>query len=292
VHVSSTVHSGIDAVSHHYAIANGVNLHYVRAGQGAPIVLLAGWPQTWYAWRRVIPTLAEHYTVIALDMRGLGDSDKPEAGYDTRTIASDIHAAVHQLGWEQFFLVGHDVGAWAAYACAAAYPEQVSRLAVLDAAIPGITPNQAFQLTPDSKTWQFIFHLVPDLPEALTEGRERLYLSWFFRTKSAQSSAISDADIDEYVRCYSAPGAMQAGFAYYRAVFDDIAQNQEFAKVKLPMPVLALGGESATGMRMFQTLQTAADDVRGGVVPNCGHYIPEEQPEYLSEQLLSFFGEE
>jgi pimeloyl-ACP methyl ester carboxylesterase len=292
VHVSSTVYSGIDAVSHHYAIANGVNLHYVQAGQGDPVVLLAGWPQTWYAWRRVIPILAKHYTVIALDMRGLGDSDKPETGYDTRTIASDIHAVVNQLGWEHFFLVGHDVGAWAAYAYAATYPEQVSRLAVLDAAIPGITPNQAFQLAPDSKTWQFIFHLVPDLPEALTEGRERLYLSWFFRTKSAQSSAISDADIDEYVRCYSAPGAMQAGFAYYRAVFDDIAQNQEFAKVKLPMPVLALGGETATGMRMLQTLQTAADDVRGGVVPNCGHYIPEEQPEYLMEQLLSFFGKD
>jgi pimeloyl-ACP methyl ester carboxylesterase len=267
-------------VSHHHVVVNGVCIHYVQAGQGKPVVLLAGWPQTWYAWRRVIPTLAQRYTVIALDMRGLGDSDKPETGYDTQTIASDIQAVVQQLGWQTIHLVGHDVGAWAAYAYAAIYPDQVSHLAVLDAAIPGITPAQAFQLTPGSKTWQFSFHTVPDLPEALTEGRERLYLSWFFRTKAVQASAISEDDIDEYVRCYSAP------------VFDDIAQNQAFAQINLPMPVLALGGEAATGMRMLQTLQTVAENVQGGVVPNCGHYIPEEQPEYLTAELLSFFGEQ
>jgi len=277
--------------THQNATVNGIRLHYVTGGSGDLVVLLPGWPQTWYAWRYVMPILAKHYTVIALDLRGLGDSDIPEGGYDTATVAKDVCELVKQLGWERYFLVGHDVGSWVAYACAAAYPEMVSRLAVLDAAIPGITPTEAFQLSPNSKTWQFVFHAVPDLPEELIAGRERLYLSWFFRTKSVRSEAISQADIDEYVRCYCAPGAMRAGFAYYRAVFDDIVQNQEYAKTKLPMPVLALGGEKATALRMLQTVQSVADNVQGGIVYDCGHYIPEEQPDYLAEQLLSFLTE-
>jgi len=278
--------------THHTTNINGIRLHYVSGGTGDPLVLLAGWPQTWYAWRYVMPMLAQHYTIVALDMRGLGDSDKPESGYDTRTVAEDVYELVNQLGWERIFLVGHDVGSWVAYAYAAAYSATVRRLVVLDAAIPGVTPPEAFQLSPESKTWQFVFHAVPDLPEALTAGRERLYLSWFFQTKSTHPEAIREADVDEYVRCYCAPGAMRSGFAYYRAIFDDIIQNQEYAKVKLKMPVLALGGQTATGMRMFQTMQAIAENVRGGMIKDCGHYIPEECPDYLVEQLLAFLGEE
>jgi pimeloyl-ACP methyl ester carboxylesterase len=278
--------------THHTASVNRIRLHYVIGGMGDPVVLLAGWPQTWYAWRKVMPVLAERYTVIALDLRGLGDSDKPESGYDTQTVAEDVKGLVEQLGWERIFLVGHDVGSWVAYAYAALYPNTVRRLVVLDAAIPGVTSAQAFQLSPTSKTWQFNFHVVPDLPEELTAGRERQYLSWFFRTKSAQPNAIAEADIDEYIRCYTAPGAMRAGFEYYRAIFDDMTQNQEFAKTKLKMPVLALGGEKATNTGMFQTMQRAAEDVQGGAIADCGHYIPEEQPEYLSQQILTFFDQE
>lgn len=278
--------------THNTGSVNGIRLHYVIGGQGEPILLLPGWPETWYAWRKVMPTLAQHYTVIALDMRGLGDSDKPEGGYDTRTVAEDIYGLVGQLGFKRIFLVGHDVASWVAYAYTAAHPDSVLRLVVLDAAIPGVTPEQAFQLSRDSKTWQFVFHAVPDLPEELTAGRERLYLSWFFQAKSAHPEAIGETDIDEYVRCYSAPKAMRAGFEYYRAVFDDITQNQEYAKTKLKMPVLALGGEKATGNGMLHTMQMAASDVRGGIVNDCGHYIPEERPDYLADQILSFFGEE
>ncbi len=278
--------------THHTASINGIRLHYVTGGQGEPIVLLPGWPQTWYAWRKVMPTLAQHYTVIALDMRGLGDSDKPKSGYDSRTVAADIYSLVGKLGLKRIFLVGHDLGSWVAYAYAAAYPDSVRRLVVLDAAIPGVTPEQAFQLSRESKTWQFFFHAVPDLPQELTAGRERQYLSWFFRTKSANPESISETDIDEYVRCYSAPGAMRSGFEYYRAVFDDITQNKEYVKTKLKMPVLALGGEKATNTKMLHTMQAAASDVCGGVVTDCGHYIPEERPDYLVEQILSFFGKE
>lgn len=278
--------------SHHKAKVRDVELHFVTTGKGPPVLLLAGWPQTWYAWRKVMPIMAQNYTIVALDMRGLGDSDKPQSGYDTRTVSEDIYHLVKLFGGQRFFLVGHDVGAWVAYAYAAAHGQTVRRLVVLDAAIPGITPAHAFGLSRDSKTWQFVFHTVPDLPEEMTEGRERQYLSWFFRTKSAHPETITPEALDEYVRCYSAPGGMRAGFEYYRAVFDDIEQNQEYAKTKLSMPVLAFGGEKATGDRMLHTMQSVADDVRGGVIPDCGHYIPEECPEFLAGEMLAFFKED
>lgn len=276
--------------THRTAQVNGIHLHYVTGGKGEPLVLLGGWPQSWYAWRKVMPALAERYTVIALDLRGQGESDKPASGYDTKTVASDVHALVNQLGYQSVFLVGHDVGTWVSYAYAAGYPQEVRQLVVMDAAIPGVTPEEAFQLQPDnSKWWQFIFNSLPELPEELTEGRERLFLSWFFKKKTANPDAISEADIDEYTRIYSAPGAMHAGFEYYRAVFDDIAQNQVHQKTKLQMPVLALGGEKGTGSEMLKTMQLAASNVSGGVVPNCGHYIAEERPDYLVQQIFSFF---
>lgn len=279
-------------MQHHTERVNAISLHYVTMGEGEPVLLLAGWPQTWFAWRKVMPLLAaQNYHVVALDLRGLGESEKTEGGYDTRTVASDCKALIDRFGWNQFNLVGHDVGAWVAYAYAAAYGSTTRRVALLDAAIPGITPIQAFGLSRESKTWQFVFHAVPNVPEMLTDGREREYLSWFFRTKSFQPDAIAAEAVNEYVRCYSKPGAMRAGFEYYRAVFDDIAQNEEYSKIKLAMPVLALGGETATGNRIYQTAQQIAENVRGGMVPFCGHYIPEERPEYLADQLLKFFRE-
>lgn len=253
------------------------------------MVLLPGWPQTWYAWRHVIPLLAASYSVLALDLRGMGDSGKPATGYDTDTLASDLYELVQELGWKQFRLVGHDVGTWVAYAYAAKYPQTLRQLVLLDAAIPGLTPLEAFGLSPDSKTWQFVFHAVPDLPELLTQGREREYLNWFFRTKSVNTEAIQSDDLDVYARCYAEPGAMAAGFAYYRAVFQDIAQNQIHAQTPLSMPVLALGGEKATGERLFQTIAKVAPTAEGGAIPNCGHYIPEECPQELCDRLLAFF---
>jgi microsomal epoxide hydrolase len=276
-------------LEHHNAQVRGIRLHYVTAGTGPPVVLLAGWPETWYAWRHVVPLLAPHFTVIAPDLRGQGDSERPPGGYDTASLAADIHALVHQLGYKTIFLVGHDVGAWTAYAYAAAYRDEVSRLALLDAAIPGVTPAAAFGLVRNSKTWQFTFHAVPDIPEMLTKGHEREYLTWFFRTKAAHPDAIGPETIDVYVRAYASPGGMRAGFAYYRAVFDDQAQNEQSKAQPLEMPVLALGGASAVGTALRDTMRTAASNVSGGAIADCGHYIPEEQPAELSRLLLRFF---
>lgn len=277
--------------THHTALVNGVRLHYVIAGKGDPVVLLHGWPQTWYAWRRVIPTLAERYTVIAPDMRGLGDSSKPTTGYEKRTLAEDIYQLVRGLGFERIFLVSHDLGAMVAHAYAAAHGEDVRRLVVLESSIPGFGLEQAMDVSRGG-FWHMGFHMARDIAEALVTGRERLYLSYFYKNYAYSPTAIAEADIDEYVRCYSAPGGLRAGFEYYRTFLDDAAYNRSNAKTKLKMPVLALGGETATGSHVLSSLEAVTADVRGGVIERCGHWVPEEQPEYLIEQLLTFFGED
>jgi pimeloyl-ACP methyl ester carboxylesterase len=274
-------------LEHHTTRVKDVLLHYVTFGRGEPVVLLHGWPQTWYEWRKIMPALAERYTVIAPDMRGLGDSSKPATGYDKRTVAADIYELVRQLGFERIFLVGHDWGGPVAYAYACAHPEDVRKLVILDVPIPGAGLDQALVFRPRS-VWHVQFHYVRDLPEALVAGRERTYLTWFFRT-AYNPTALSEQDIDEYVRCYSAPGGLRAGFEYYRAIFTDVEHNTENAKTKLKMPVLALGGERGFGESTIKSVRQLAEDVRGGVIERCGHWIPEECPEYLTEQLLNFF---
>ena len=278
-------------VKHHTTAVNDVRLHYVTAGAGDPVVLLHGWPETWYQWRRIIPALAERYSVIAPDMRGLGDSSRPATGYDKRSVAADIYELVHKLGFERILLVGHDWGGPVAYAYASAHPEDVRRLAILDVAIPGAGLEQIPQAGPRGGLWHISFHGVRDLPEALISGRERTYLTWFYRT-AYDPTAISEEAIDEYVRCYASPGGLRAGFEYYRAIWQDVEHNRENAKTKLRMPVLALGGDRGFGAATKGSLEALADDVRGGVIERCGHWISEEQPERLVEELLAFFGED
>lgn len=277
------------ALTHDFAQVDDVMLHYVTSGRGPAVVLLHGWPQTWYGWRHIIPALAQRYTVIAPDLRGLGDSSRPLAGYDKKTVAHDVWQLVNgKLGHQQFFLVGHDWGGPTAYALAAAHPAAVARLAILDVVVPG----DGGDFSQGGQRWHHQFHLTADLPEALTAGRERLYLSWFYRTFGHRPDAISEADVNEYVRTYSQIGAMRAGFAYYRALPQDAADNRAtIARFKLPMPVLAIGGANGRGRgrEPEASLKRVALRVQGDVVPDCGHWIPEEQPRYLAERLLEFF---
>jgi pimeloyl-ACP methyl ester carboxylesterase len=277
-------------LEHHTTRLSDVVLHYVTCGQGDAVVLLHGWPQTWYEWRKIIPALAERYTVIAPDMRGLGDSSRPATGYDKRTVAADIYQLVRQLGHERIFLVGHDWGGPVAYAYACAHPGDVRKLAILDVAIPGAGLDQALTFRSPRSIWHVQFHFVRDLPEALVSGKERTYLTWFFR-QAYNPTALSEQDIDEYVRCYSAPGGLRAGFEYYRAIFVDVEHNIENAKTKLKMPVLALGGERGFGELTIKSMQQLAENVSGGVIERCGHWIPEERPDYLAGELLKFLAE-
>ena len=274
---------------HHQADLGDVQLHYVTLGEGEPVVLLHGWPQSWYAWRYIMPELAKTYRVIAPDLRGLGDSSRPLEGYDKKTIAHDMWRLLHDhLGLKDFSLVGHDWGGPVGYALAAAHPQAVRKLAVLDVTIPGVGSTNFSQ---GGKRWHHAFHQTIDLPEALIAGREHIYFTWFYRNWGHHPNVLSNQDIAEYVRVYSQPGALRAGFAYYRNLPRDMADNQAIASTfKLPMPVLALGGNISwgRGLEVLESLQLLGADVRGGVIDNCGHWMAEEQPEVLLSHLLPF----
>lgn len=268
------------------AEVNGVQIHYVLGGTGEPLVLLHGWPQTWYEWHRLMPALAAHYTVIAPDMRGAGNSAKPApaAGYDAYTLAEDVHQLVQQLGFSRIRLVAHDLGVMVAYAYAATHPAEVYRLGLLDGPLLGVGPPAP----PRPGIWHPGFHATPALPEALTVGREREYLTYFFTHFAHNKTAFTAAEVDEFVRAYSAPGAMSAGFEWYRAFPVSAARNQVSAQTKLLMPVLALGGQYSAGPAIVAAVQAVADDVCGGSVPDAGHWLAEENPDYLLAQLIAF----
>ena len=275
--------------SHNMASVNGIKLHYVIGGHGPPIVLLHGWPETWYAWHKVMPALAKNYTVIAPDLRGLGDSSKPTTGYDTKTVAEDIHQLVTKLGFKTIFLVGHDIGTLVSYPYAAAYPSEVKKLVVMESPIPGFLPPGRLP------SWWNILNQVPDVPEFLVQGKEREYLSWFYQNEAYNSAAITQDAIDQYVSHYSAPGGMRAGFAYYKAIPQDTIQNLNFSKTKLTMPVLALGagyhkyeGNVTLPLDIY-SMKKLAQNVTGIILPNTGHWIPEEQPNFITNLFNNFF---
>ena len=278
-------------VEHQTLHLSRLALHVVTAGSGVPVLLLHGWPQTWHEWRKVMPLLAGNHRLVMPDLPGLGDSGRPDSGYDKKTLALDLREMCERLRLGRFHLVGHDWGGPTAFALACADPASVRTLTILDVTIPGIGPD----ISQGGKRWHHAFHMTPDLPETLVQGREREYLSWFYGEFSWQRDAIQPADIDEYVRCYSQPGALRAGFAYYRNIPDDQADNRAILEsgFRLPMPVLALGGARAEargrGLEPLESLRVIAADVRGGTMPDCGHFIPEEQPALLAERLLEFF---
>lgn len=281
-------------VEHAHARLSQVALHYVTAGPAdAPaVVLLHGWPETWYAWRHVIPRLTDRWRVIAPDLRGLGDSTRPLDGYDARTVAADLWELLSgPLGLDRWHLVGHDWGGPTAFALAAAHPEAVRTLGILDVTVPGIGPD----ISQGGRRWHHAFHMTPDLPELLVQGREWAYLGWFYREFCWRRDAIGAADIEEYLRTYTEPGALRAGFAYYRSIPRNVADNRALldSGFRLPMRVLALGGArtEARGRAAepLESLRAVADDVTGGAVPDSGHFIPEEQPAWLAERLREHF---
>ena len=282
-----------DNFEHHYATLTEVTMHYVTAGAGEPVVLLHGFPQTWFEWRLIMPALAERYRVIAPDLRGLGDSSRPAGGYHKSRVAEDVWELMRgELGHDSFLLVGHDWGGPVAYALAAAHRGAVRKLAILDVVIPG---DGSDQFSTSQGRWHHGFHRTLDLPEALIAGRERTYIAWFLKNFTAHPGMIPDDAIDEFARTYAKPGAMRAGLAYYRAIPRDIADNQRaIAAGKLAMPVLALGGTETFGRRelTLESMRRVADDVRGGTVEGAGHFIPEEKPQELAAALLDFFAED
>jgi pimeloyl-ACP methyl ester carboxylesterase len=276
------------AFQHADTVTAGLRFHYLFQGAGFPVILLSGFPESCYAWRKVIPELAGNYRVIAPDLPGQGDSDRPSDGYDTSTVAKRLDLFLSKLGLDRFHLVGHDVGAWVAFTYAATFRSRIETLTVIDAGIPGISLRAEIRLQEARNRWHFLFQQVPELAETIVAGREEAYISWFFRNKAARPDVFSEEDIKEYTRVYSVPGAMAASFKFYQAVPESMEQNRALGEKKLSFPVLAIGGERGSTPHIGEDLLPFALNTRGLTFP-CGHYVPEEEPDRLVRALQAFF---
>jgi pimeloyl-ACP methyl ester carboxylesterase len=261
----------------------GVTIHYLIGGSGPPLVLLHGWPVTAYAWRHVGPELAREFTVIAPDMPGFGDSEPSLKDYRKRTVAGVIYGLVRQLGFERIALAGHDMGGPVAVAYAAAHPEEVGKLALIETMMPGF----GLEDLKATSAWHMGFAQTGELAETLVAGRERDFLSYFYRRGILRKDALTAADTGEYLRAYSLPGRMSAGFGYYRAISSDIPDFKAIANTKLPMPVLAIGAGRGFGANAASFRQFAAN-VSEATVPESGHHMPDDQPQALARLLTTF----
>ena len=277
--------------SHRWVDAEGIQLHAVEGGNptGPAVVLLAGFPQTWWAWRKAMPGLAERFRVLAIDLPGQGHSDRPRDSYDTHTVASRVQAAVTALDVPKYWLVAHDIGAWVAFSLALKYEERLHGVALLDAGIPGITLPDSVPTDPERawKTWHFAFHLVPELPETLLTGRERDYVDWFLKAKAL--STFDSTEIDHYAAALAADGGLRAALAYYRDAAESARRNHAaLERQHVTVPVLGISSSHGSIPDMAASLSPWADNATGVVIPNSGHFIPDEQPAAVVAALTAF----
>jgi len=274
----------------HYVDTGEVRLHAVVGGDGPPLLLIHGWPGSWYYWRLVMPALARDFEVIAVDQRGIGLSDKPEEGYDTATLANDLVGLMDELGHEQFSVVGVDTGMLIAYAVAADYPDRVVRLAVGEAPLPGITPPTPLVL-PDQfvdRLWHIPFNQLKETNEKLVRGREDVFFGAEF-SASAGTNKLPAETVKYYVDgLASSAEALHGSFQLYRAFRATSAQNDERKAHRLPMPVLAMGGEQSGGAMAADTMKLVADDVDTLVIPGIGHWLAEQAPAEFVSALSEF----
>ena len=279
-------------IENHTVRLGEASFHYLLAGRSPDaIVLLHGFPQHSQMWKKIMPALAEKYTVIAPDGRGMGGSSITPDGYDKRSMAEDLRNLLDRLGIEKpVKLVGYDLGGGTAYAFASLYPERVEKLALIEYAPPGYGYEYGMQPARNWQAWQLAFFTVPDVAVQFIAGRERELLAWYFWHWSYNPEAISQDEFEIYVRQLQKPGALRAGFQWFAAVFDDAEQVREFAQRQLSMPVLALGGEMGAGEFVLQGMSRLAARATGGVIEKCGHWVADEQPEELCRRLLEFFG--
>lgn len=267
------------------AVVDGVKLHYLAAGKGPAVILLHGYTQTSRMWRPIVPRLAERFTVIAPDLPGIGDSDIPKDGLDMKNAAIRIHSLVKGLDIEKASVVGHDIGLMVAYAYAAMYPSEVSKLVVMDAFLPGVEGWEPYYNNPN--LWHFRFH--GPTPEALVAGREKIYFAYFWNDLAADKTrSLPVADREAYVAAYSRPGRMRAAWAYFAAWPQTASDFAELAKTKLTMPVLSIAGEKASAGTLNAQMKLVATDVKLISLKDAGHWVMEERPKETADALLSF----
>jgi pimeloyl-ACP methyl ester carboxylesterase len=264
--------------------ANGIKINAVTGGSGPPILLLHGWPETWWEWHQVMPLLAKHFSVVAIDLRGAGFSDCPRDGYDKATMARDAHGVMAALGHARYAVCGHDIGGMVALAQAALHREAVTHLAVLDVPLPGWTQWEATT----ASLWHFGFHANRDLPERLLHGREQDYIGTFMAERFYDHSSFEPADIEIYARAMALPGRTRGGMEWYRTLDADHEAALAYKKQPLEMPVLGLGGDQRFGARMVPMLEEFATKVTGGAIARCSHYVADERPEEVAAALIEF----
>ena len=274
-------------------VADGIQINAVIGGSGPPLLLIHGHPETHVAWWKVAPKLAEHFTVVATDMRGYGDSSKPVSGYSKREMAADQVVVMKRLGFEKFQAVGHDRGGRLLHRLMLDHPDAVTRGAVLDIAPTDsmyAATNEAFA----TRYFWWFFHIQPaPLPEDMIGASTELYLKSHLDEQSKTPGAVTPEAFAEYLRCYREPGCIHAVCEDYRAsvgVDRQHSRADEAAGRKITQPLLAIWGEKGTVGEIFDVVELwkqQADDVRGHGLP-CGHLIPEEQPEGLLAALGDF----
>ena len=267
------------------AEVNGVRLHYLIAGEGDPVVLLHGYAETSHMWLPLISKLADRHTVIAPDLRGFGQSSAPDDGYTKKAMAQDVHALMRSLHYDRIRLVGHDIGLMVAYAYAAQYPDDVDRLVLMEAFLPGVGDWNSVFLLRD--LWHF--HFYGETPLALVTGHERIYLEHFWNDFAADpAKSVPEEDREFYTKAYAEPGHMKAGMEVFRAFPKDAEDFAQFAKVRLPMPLLVLSGEKAGGPFLIEQGKMVASNVEGVLVKGAGHWLMEEAPDQVMAKLVEF----
>jgi len=269
-----------------FAQVGDIKMHYLVAGKGTPVLLLHGYAQNSHMWRPTMMQLAKTHLVVAPDLRGFGDTTKAKEGYDKKTMAQDVHALAKQLGISKTGVVGHDIGLMVAYAYAAQYPQEVERIALLDAFIPGVGDTTNLFLLKD--LWHF--HFYGPTPLALVKGRERIYFEHFWNDFAADGTkSVSEADRQFYAKKYALPGAMKSGMEVFRNFDQDAKDNAVFAKTKLTMPMLVLGGEKSGGDFLVTQGKMVDTNVEGVIIKGSGHWLVDEQPGQVIPKLVAFF---
>jgi pimeloyl-ACP methyl ester carboxylesterase len=271
------------------ALVNGVRINYKIGGQGPVVVLLHGYAETSHMWLPLMPLLAEGHTVIAPDLRGAGNSERPQGGYDKKTMAKDIWELVHQFGYQQVSLVGHDIGLMVAYAYAAQYPNEVSKVVLMDAFLPGVGDWKSVWLMRD--LWHF--HFYGETPLALVKGRERIYFEHFWNDFAAdRTKSVPEVDRQFYAAAYARDDGMRAGFEYFKNFEQDAKDLAELSTTKLRMPFLVLTGEKASGTFLIDQARLVAINVSGTVVQGSGHWLMEEAPDQVIPAIVTFLKNE
>ncbi|MGO4272299.1 alpha/beta fold hydrolase [Paenibacillus sp. TAF58] len=277
-----------------YVEVNGIRMHYVEGGKGEPLILLPGWPQTWWSYHKIMPALAKRFRVITVDLRGMGGTSRPQAGYDKKTMASDVKALIDKLGLKQVNITGHDIGSMVAYSFAANYPAVVKKLAMLDVPhvfeafkqIPMLPSEGAFnKKNPNYYTWWFALNSVPDLPQQMLEGRFHLMQNWVMDYLSVNPSKIDAFDRNVYASAYASRDAIRTSNAWFQTWNQDIKDLAAYPVLK--MPVLGLASISYDLLNAF--LPSRASDVRMVKLEGVGHFFPDEDPEATVKNLLAFF---